>query len=264
MIFTNNLDPILFSLGNFSVHWYGLFFAFGILFSYVFLLRAFKKYDYSLEDLDSLVIYLFFGLLIGARLGEVIFYEPVYYFAHPVDILKIWNGGLASHGAFIGLLIAYALWLKIHKVKFTKYADILVIPIPVTAACVRIGNFFNSEIVGKPTGGNWGVVYKKLGEVFPRHPSQLYEAALCLLTFGVLFFLYKKYYGRAKPLFFMFLFFLMYFGGRFILEYFKDLHGPLPIGFPLSMGQVLSSVPAIAAVIYFAWYYKNRKKSPNL
>ncbi|MBI5754447.1 prolipoprotein diacylglyceryl transferase [Candidatus Peregrinibacteria bacterium] len=258
MIFTNNISPILFSVGGLQVHWYGLFFALGIVFAYVFLMKAFRKHGYPVEHVDSLAIYLFLGLLIGARLGEVFFYEPAYYFAHPVDILKVWNGGLASHGATIGLFVAYFIWLKVHKIKFTKYADLLVIPIPVTAACVRIGNFFNSEIIGKPTDGGWGVVFKKLGETFPRHPSQLYEAVLLLGTFAVLFWLYKKYFGRVKPLFFLFLFFLLYFGGRFLLEYFKDLHGPLPTGFPLSMGQVLSAVPVVVAVAWFAWFYRKK------
>lgn len=259
MLFTNNISPVLFSFGAIQIHWYGLFFALGIVFAYVFYMKEFEKNGYPVEHVDSLAIYLFLGLLIGARLGEVLFYEPGYYFSNPANIIKVWQGGLSSHGALIGLFIAYILWLKVHKIKFTKYADLLVIPIPVTAACVRIGNFFNSEIVGKPVSdGSWGVVFKRLGENFPRHPSQLYEAILCLVTFAVLFYLYKKYYGKRARLFFMFLFFLLYFGGRFILEYFKDLHGPLPAGFPLSMGQVLSVVPALAAVVYFGWLYRKK------
>ncbi len=281
MIFTNNIEPILFSVGGLSVHWYGLFFAAGIVFTYVFLMKAFRRHGYPQEDLDSLAIYLFLGLLVGARLGHVFFYEAEYYLAEPVRILKIWNGGLSSHGATIGLFVAYFIWLKVHKVKFTKYADLIVVPLGVTAACVRLGNFFNSEIIGKPTGAGRGVIFQKLGEAFPRHPVQLYEAAMNLGIFAVLYFMYKKYYGKmaagdsrlhgalasagdsrlhgAKPkLFFLFLFLLMYFLGRFLLEFFKDLHGPLPVNFPLSMGQVLSILPVVVAVGWFVWVYRRR------
>lgn len=269
MIFTNNIEPVLFSAGGLSVHWYGLFFALGIVFTYVFLTRAFKRHGYPQEHLDSLAIYLFLGLLIGARLGHVFFYEAEYYLAGPLRILQIWNGGLASHGALIGLFAAYFIWLKVHKVKFTKYADLIVVPLGVTAAGVRFGNFFNSEIIGKPTDGDWGVIFRKLGETFPRHPVQLYEAVMCLAVFVVMYVMYKKYYrgmaeqapmlrseqaAGAKPkLFFLFLFLLMYFSGRFLLEFFKDLHGPLPADFPLSMGQVLSIVPVVVAAGWFGW-----------
>jgi len=253
MIFTNNIDPIFLSLGGLQIHWYGLFFAAGIVFCYLFLMRNFAKRGYPVELVDSLAIYLFFGLLIGARLGQVFFYEPDYFLANPIEILKVWHGGLASHGAAIGLLIAYLIWLKAHKVKFSKYVDLLVVPMPVAAACVRIGNFFNSEIIGNPTNENYGVIFKKLGEDFPRHPAQLYEGLLCLFTFGVLYFLYKKYYGKLPPMFILFTFIFVYFLGRFGLEYFKDLHGPLPTDFPLSMGQVLSILPVLLAVGYYGW-----------
>lgn len=260
MLFTNNISPVLFSFGAIQIHWYGLFFAAGIVFCYLFLVRAFEKNGYPVKHIDSLAIYLFLGLLIGARLGHIFFYEPDYFLANPVEILKVWHGGLASHGAAIGMLISYLIWLKVNKVKFTKYVDLIVVPMPVAAACVRIGNFFNSEIIGNPTGGNYGVIFKRLGEDFPRHPAQLYEAVLALFTFGVLYFLYKKYYGKLPQLFILFAFLLVYFLGRFILEYFKDLHGPLPTDFPLSMGQVLSILPVLLAVGYYGWVAVSKRK----
>ena len=259
MIFTNNIDPILFSLGGLQVHWYGVFFALGIIFCYLFLTKGFEKHGYPAGHVDSMAIYLFFGLLIGARLGQVFFYEPGYFLENPAEIVKVWKGGLSSHGATIGLLIAYVIWLKVHKIKFSKYVDLIVVPMPIAAACVRIGNFFNSEIIGNPTGSNYGVIFKRLGEDFPRHPAQLYEGALCLFTFGVLYYLYKKYYGKLPQLFILFTFLFVYFGGRFVLEFFKDLHGPLPTDFPLSMGQVLSILPALMAVGWFAFYKRWKK-----
>ena len=254
MIFTNDLSSILFSAGPVEVRWYGLFFAIGIAFNYLFLVWVFKKRNYPIAHLDSLVIYLFLGLLIGARLGHVFFYDASYFLSNPLEIFKVWNGGLASHGAAIGLFVAYLTWTKVHKIKFTKYPDVLVLAMPVTAAMVRLGNFFNSELVGTPTDGTFGVIFKRLGEDFPRHPVQFYEMLLSLAIFAVMFFVYKKYYSKTKPLFFMFLYMLLYFVGRFIVEFWKDQHGVAPEIFGLSMGQILSIVPVIIAVIYFVGF----------
>lgn len=279
MIFTNNLSPILVDFGPIEVRWYGLLFAIGIALNYMILRWIFKREKYKAEHLETLVMFLFFGLVIGARLGEVFFYNPGYYFGEPLEILQIWDGGLSSHGATIGLFLAYLIWCKINKVQFSKYADALVVPVPLTAAMVRIGNFFNSEIVGDPTGGGFGVIFARLGESFPRHPSQLYEALLLLVVFGVLFWIYKgcslrsrfwsalASYGFAMKsagfkklpkLFMLCLFLLLYFGGRFFLEFFKDLKGPLPGDFPLNMGQVLSAIPVLVAVVYFGRLLKRK------
>lgn len=264
MFFTNDLSPVLFSAGPIEVRWYGLFFALGIAFCYLFLVWIFKKRGHPVADLDSLAVYLFFGLLIGARIGHVLFYNAEYFFSNPLEILKVWNGGLASHGAAIGLFIAYFIWMKVHKVGFSKYADLLVLPMPVAAAFVRIGNFFNSEIVGKAAQSDWGVIFKRLGEDFPRHPVQFYEADVSIVIFIVMFLIYKKYYEKTKPLFFMFLYMLLYFAGRFTVEFWKDQEGITPDSFiektGLSTGQVLSILPFLAAVIYFVFFYRKLAK----
>ncbi|MFA7685899.1 MAG: prolipoprotein diacylglyceryl transferase [Candidatus Gracilibacteria bacterium] len=265
MIFVNDLNPELINYGFLQVRWYGMFFLIGILLNYLMMRWAFKRNKYPLEDLDSIVVYLFIGLIVGARLGHIIFYEPQYYLQNPEQILKIWNGGLASHGAAIGLFIAYLTWTIIHKTNFKKYVDILVLGMPITAMFVRIGNFFNSEIVGIKNEG-FGVIFKRLGEDFPRHPAQLYEAFLNFGIFFILFFLYKKYYKKTPQLFYLFLYILLYFVGRFVIEFWKDLHG-LPVEFPLSTGQVLSIFPIVLALGYFGmvvfekYYSKNKKKS---
>src|SRR3989304_5379256 len=216
------------------------------------------KEGYPVSDLESLLICVYLGLVIGARFGEVIFYDPVYYFENPVDIVKIWMGGLSSHGAAIGLLIAYFVWLRIHRVEFRRYADVLVFGVPITAAFVRTGNFFNSEIVGIPTNGRWGVVFKRLGEDFPRHPAQLYEAILCSVIFIVLLVIYLRYFKKTPSLFYVFLFMSRYFSGRFSIEFWKDIHG-LPEGFPLSIGQVLSIFPILIATGYFLIIFPSQK-----
>ncbi len=136
---------------------------------------------------------------------------------------------------------------------------------PVTAAFVRVGNFFNSEIVGKPVGdglisGSWGVIFMRLGEDFPRHPSQLYEAVLCIAVFFILFLAYRRHYRKTPPLFFLFLFMLLYFSGRFVVEFWKDLHG-LPAWMPLSTGQVLSIVPVLISAGYFILAPRHKKRT---
>ncbi len=254
MIFTNDFSPVIFSIGPLDLRWYGVCFVAGLVLTYLTARWAFKKNGFSISALDSLAVYLMLGLIMGARIGHVLFYNFDYFSAHPLEILMIWKGGLASHGAVIGLFIAYFIWIFVHKVRFSKYADALSLSFPLAAMFVRIGNFFNSEIVGVPVKGggsaNFGVIFKRLGEDFPRHPAQLYEAALSFLIFAVMFFLYKRYYKKAPKLFFMFFYMLTYFLGRFFIEYYKDLHA-LPDSFPLSMGQVLSILPVLAAGFYF-------------
>jgi len=257
MVFINDISPELFAYGSFGIRWYSMMFLLGIVLNYIILVYLFKRHKFSINHLDSLVIYLFLGLVIGARLGEVLFYNPSYYLQNPGEILKVWHGGLASHGAAIGLLVTYLLWIKIHKMNFSKFADLLVIPMPLTAMFVRIGNFFNSEIIGTKTDGDYGVIFKRIGEDFPRHPAQLYEAILSLMVFFVLFFTYKKYSKKTPKLFFLFLYILLYFLGRFLLEFFKDIPDPLPAGFLLSMGQVLSIIPIFISLTYFSFlFYK--------
>ena len=256
-MFINNI-PSTFVIGPVEIHYYSLFFAVGVAVNYLILTRLWKGKGWSEKSLDSLVVYLFFGLLIGARLGHIFFYNPAYYFAEPVRILKIWEGGLASHGAMIGLIIAYALfWLKEKKKQqgngriFWEYLDTLVVPMPLTAACVRMGNFFNSEIVGRATDSPLGVVFARNGENFTRHPSQLYECALLLFVFVILLLAYSK---KKRPNgLIVFLFIGIYFLGRFFLEFLKEyqegLESVLPFG--LTMGQALSIIPVLIAIGYF-------------
>lgn len=259
MIFYQDLSPILVDFGALEIRWYGMFFSLGIALNYLILMWIFKREKYPIAHLDSLVIWLFFGLLIGARMGEVFFYEAPYYLENPGEILQIWHGGLSSHGAAIGLFIAFFSWCKKHKLKFSHYADAIVIPMPLTAAFVRLGNFFNSEIVGLPTGGDFGVVFQRLGEDFPRHPAQLYEGLMSLAVFFILFFAYKHRYGIWPKMSFVSMYIVLYFGGRFVTEFWKDLHGPLPENFPISMGQLLSLMP-IGIVICIFFYRKYSKK----
>ncbi|MBL4694619.1 prolipoprotein diacylglyceryl transferase [Candidatus Gracilibacteria bacterium] len=258
-MYINTFEAIALSIGPVQVRWYGMLFALGIFLNYWLLAWIFKKEGISQEKLDSVVMYLFIGLVVGARLGEVLFYNPGFYFSNPWEILKIWKGGLASHGATIGLFVAFWIWAKKYKVRFLKYADLLALGVMVTGAFVRIGNFFNSEIVGIPTGSDYGVVFARLGEDFARHPVQLYEAGLQFGVFAILMAFYLK--GKKKrPGFYLFTLLLLYFGGRIALEYFKARQ-VIPEELPFTMGQLLSVVPVLAALFYFVFY---RPRTNNL
>ncbi len=259
MVFTNNIDPILLTLGSLELRWYGLLFASGLFFAYLVNVWVFKREKLPLADLDSLVLYLFLGVVVGARLGHVFFYDAAYFLSNPIEILRVWNGGLASHGAAIGLVIAIFAWTRIHKKMFAKYSDLLVIGMPLAAGFVRIGNYFNSEIVGKTTDGSFGVVFERLGEDFARHPSQFYEAVLSFAIFGILIFAYKKFYKKMPAFFMTFLFVFLYFLSRFFVEFFKEYQA-LPSSFPLTMGQILSVLPVILATVYFGFIFSKKMR----
>lgn len=156
--------------------------------------------------------------------------------------------------------VAYLLWIWVHKKRFSIYLDFIAIAVPIAAGFVRLGNFFNSEIVGRATDGTWGVVFQKLGEDFPRHPSQLYESGLSFAIFIVLLVVYLKWYKKVPPLFIFFLYIGLYFITRFLVEFWKERH-ILPYDIPLSMGQWLSIVPIVLALGYFIFAYKKHVSS---
>ncbi|MCD6109711.1 prolipoprotein diacylglyceryl transferase [bacterium] len=258
-MFVQNISREITTFGGLTLRWYGLMFVIGLLINYFFTRWVFKREKYPLDYFDTVALFLFIGMVIGARLGHVFFYDASFYLSHPIEILKIWKGGLASHGAAIGLLVAYLLWIKFQHVKFTKYIDVLVLGMPITAGFVRIGNFFNSEILGKPTDGTWGIVFKKLGEDFPRYPTQFYEAGLSFGIFFILFWVYLKFYKKLPPMFIMFLYVFLYFLTRFIVEFWKERQA-FTYDIPLSMGQWLSIIPVLLAVFYFVYIAVRKKK----
>ena len=263
-MFYHNISPILIEIGPLIIRWYGLIFALGLLLAYFFIRWVFKREKFNLEHLDIIVLYLFLGLFIGARLGHVFFYEPSYYLSDPIEIIKVWKGGLSSHGAAIGVFMAYLIWTRVYRVNFKKYASLLVLGFPIVSCSVRIANFFNSEIIGRSTSGNWGVVFQRLGEDFPRHPTQFYEAGLSFIIFIVLFLVYRKYSDKLPPYFILFLYILLYFSTRFLIEFWKVRH-TIPDSFPLSMGQILSIIPVLIAIGYFVYLLKKSlKKDQNM
>lgn len=235
---TWNLDPVLLDLGPFELRYYGLFFAGSLFLAYLLARHMVKLKKLSVDRLDELVIYLVLSLVIGARLGHVFFYEWDYYKANPEMILQIWRGGLSSHGAAIGVLVGYGLFLWRNKVKIFDYADIVVVAAALPVAFIRLGNFFNSEIVGRPTDLPWGVVFERVDSI-ARHPSQLYEFFMGLIILALLYPLWLHTYKKQKPGFFFGLFFILYFSLRFLVEFVKEypLHEDL---LNLTTGQLLS------------------------
>jgi prolipoprotein diacylglyceryl transferase len=247
MIYWNpDPDLIVIPLINHPIKWYGFFFVIGFLFGYYYVQNDFKKYTNNpLKLTDKLLWYILAGTIIGARLGHVLFYEPLSYLKHPLEILKIWNGGLASHGGTVG--VALALWLFVHNNKkeypgltFLKVLDIVCIPTALVAFFIRLGNFFNQEIIGTPTDLPWAVIFGSPfdgSSIVPRHPSQLYEGLAYLATFFFLLYLKRK---NLKPGALIGWFFTLVFTSRFFIEYTKEIQ-PAPIDQSiLQMGQWLS------------------------
>lgn len=256
-MFTWNVDPELFILGPFHVRWYGLLFSLAFLSSFAIMVWIFRKEKKSDELLNRLFLYVFVGVVAGARLGHCLFYSPGYYLSNPIEILKVWEGGLASHGAAIGIILALLLFA--HRTKgmtFLWVADRVAVVIPLAAIFVRIGNFINSEILGLPTDVPWAVVFSRVDNV-PRHPVQLYEAITYLIIFLVMIFLYRKSWGRqAGRLTGSML--TMLFSMRFILEFFKTGQSTLDPSMPITMGQLLS-IPLVAFGI---WLIARKQKEP--
>lgn len=246
-----NADPILLQLGPLAIHWYGVLFAGGFLLGYQIIQWIYRREGYPTDQLDKLLTYIFVGTVVGARLAHVVFYEPDYYFSQPLEILKIWKGGLASHGGAFGVLMAILLFVRQHPQTGTLWLmDRLAIPTALTGCFIRLGNFMNSEIVGIPTGGNWGVVFERI-DALPRHPVQLYESLCYFVIFVLLLQLYRRQ-GMQRPGFGFGLFMILVFGCRLVLEFFKTPQADYEAGNLITVGQWLS-VPFILLGLFCVW-----------
>lgn len=247
---TWNVDPVIFSLGSIHVRWYGLLWALGIWFTLIITQKLFKHEKLPDKWTDNLFIYTVLGAILGARLGHCLFYNPGHYLANPQEILFIWQGGLASHGGAIGIVISTYLFDK----KFSKKGliwvfDRLVIGVAVCGAMIRLGNLMNSEIYGGPTTLPWGFIFVRDHQVLPMHPTQIYEAIYCLITFGITYWLYWKRdaYKRTGLIFGVFL--IGIFLSRFLVEFIKNNQESFEDGMFFNMGQLLS----IPFIIWGVW-----------
>ena len=239
-----SVDPEIFSIGPVSVRYYGLLFMSGFILGYWMFTKFFKREGLPLTLLDTLLYLLLGCTLVGSRLGHVLFYQPEYYLANPVEILKVWEGGLASHGGTIAIMIGMWWFVKKygrkHDFGYIWLLDRLAVAVCFAAAFIRLGNLMNSEIYGNPTNLPWGFIFELRGETLPKHPTQLYEA-LCYLGTGIILScLYWFRLDKIKQGLLLGIFFIGIFASRFLIEYVKEPQVSFEEGMILNMGQILS------------------------
>jgi len=252
-----DVSPILLQLGSLEIRWYGLLLAGGFFLSYLTLGKIMKKEGLSQEFLDKFAFSTVVCTVVGLRLGHVLFYEPEYYFARPLEILMVWQGGLASHGAVIGIISFVLYFTYKNKVPVLWLFDRLAAVIPIAAGLVRIGNLMNSEIYGTPTDVPWAFVFVR-DDMLPRHPSQIYEALVYLSLFVFFLWYYKKLSGKIPAGRFTGIILAVIFTARFFIEFVKDVQVDFEASMMLNMGQWLS-IPfmIIGAAL---WIYSYKKK----
>ncbi|MCT4635670.1 MAG: prolipoprotein diacylglyceryl transferase [Rickettsiales bacterium] len=257
-----NIDPVILSISNtpLKITWYSLSYLAGILLSWIYikhLNKLNKTNPLETKKIDDLITYIIIGIIIGGRLGYVLFYDFFLYLSNPLQILRTWEGGMSFHGGLLGVIIASYIFCRIHKVEFFRVMDLLACATPIGLFLGRIANFINGELYGRTTEVAWGVIFPN--QILPRHPSQLYESLLeGLILFLILFFLYdkiRKFKGMASGLFL-----LLYSLFRGLIENYRepDLH----IGFvfaKITMGQLLS-IPMILAGSYIIYYSIKHKQ----
>ena len=251
-----NMNPVAFSFGSIRVFWYGILFASAILAGLEFMKWVYRIEGKNEEDLESMFLYITIGIVVGARLGHCIFYDPSYYLANPMKIFAVWEGGLASHGGGSGVILALYLFAKKHKLNYLWLLDRVAIPTALFGFFVRMGNFMNSEIVGKPADVPWAIIFQRV-DMLPRHPAQLYEAVSYLSIFLLLTFIYKTKRTVLKNGFIFGLFLTLIFTARFLIEFVKVKQADYDTSFlMMSTGQALSIPFLIIGVIIMLWSLK--------
>lgn len=239
------VDPRLVKVGMFEVRYYGLLWALGLVLGFLLMLRFARKEAFPEDLVYDLALYGTVGGVLGARLGHCLFYDFAYYSQDPWAVFRIWEGGLASHGGAIGVIIAVLLLAKKYKVHALWVFDRLVVPLALLAALIRLGNFFNSEIYGVETSLPWGTIFLRNQEVLPKHPTQLYEMLAYLIVFASLYWLYTRRERIRNTRGMLLSFFLLgVFIARFLLEFIKEDQSSFEANMLLNMGQWLS-VPFI-------------------
>lgn len=245
----HNIDPVIFRIGPFTMRWYGLMYVFGFASSYLLAVYQLKKKVVAITraQLDDLYFYLILGLIVGARLGYVIFYNLGFYIENPLEIFILWHGGMSFHGGLIGSFLAGYIFMRRKKIRFFSIADLIIPTCPPGLMFGRIGNFINGELFGKPSDVPWAMIFPQGGTV-PRHPSQLYEAFLEGLVLFIILWIYKGYKKREGDVFALFL--ILYGAFRIFCEFFREPDLPLGyiLGF-LSMGQTLSVAMIVAGLL---------------
>ncbi len=256
-----DVNPEIFRVGSFAVRWYGLLFASSFVVGYFIMEKIFKNENLSIEVLDRLTIYMAVGTIVGARLGHCLFYEPSYYLSHPLEILMIWHGGLASHGAAIGILTAIWLFARKEKKDYTWVLDRIAIVVALSGFFIRMGNLMNSEIYGIETTVPWGFVFLRNGEVVPKHPTQIYEGLVYLLIFVLLYRIYWAKKGEHIQGILISLECILIFTARFFIEFLKEDQVAFERTMKLNMGQWLSIPFILLGIAGLYWSIKRNKRA---
>ena len=292
---TWNVDPVLFHLGALQVRWYGLMWAMGFFFGYFVMRNIYRHEKVSDDWMDKLLIYMLVFTVIGARLGHCLFYEPKEYLAHPLDMLKIWEGGLASHGGAIGILVC--LWIYVRRynksvkkkeekqrISYIWILDRIVVAVCLVGAFIRVGNVMNHEIYGTPTSLPWGFVFLRGAEQFcgtfdnytpcnawdapcppsewlPCHPTGIYEAFFCLVAMGILLWMYyKRDLGNRQPGLMFGTFLIIIFGSRICIEFLKNVQVDFERNMVFDMGQWLSIPFVIVGIVMIVWSFRHKER----
>ena len=259
-----NPDTELCRFLGLPIRYYSLMWMVGLVAAYFIVRKLYRDRGIKDETFEPLFFYCFIGILIGARLGHCIFYEPEYYLTsgkHFIEMLlpirfmpqggikMVGYSGLASHGGTIGIIIAMIMYCHKYKVKILECIDMVCVATPLTAACIRLGNLMNSEIVGKPTGTDWGFIFVQNGEDFARHPAQLYEAIAYIIIFIAILLIYRRHKEKIGTGFYFGFCIAAIFAFRFFIEFCKEVQVDFEEGMALDMGQLLS-IPFVVAGVW--------------
>ena len=266
MLVHPQFDPVAFHIGPLAVRWYGLMYLVGfVLFVILGKHRARQNLltGWHPRDVDDMLFFGVFGVILGGRLGYVLFYKPGYYVQHPLEIFALWQGGMSFHGGLIGVLLALALFAHRRHKRWLDVTDFVAPLAPLGLAAGRLGNFINGELWGRPTDVPWAMVFPQV-DTLPRHPSQLYELGLEGLALFVILWIYAR---RRRPVGAVSGLFLIGYGAaRFFVEFFREPDAFLGVlAFGLSMGQWLSLPMIGAGIALMVWaYWRAGKTQPTL
>ena len=292
---TWNVDPVLIHLGSLEIRWYGLLWALGFFIGYFVMRRIYKREKMAEDSLDKLLVYMLVFTVVGARLGHCLFYEPDYYLSNPLRMLAVWEGGLASHGGAIGILIGLWLYVRnynkskkektdLQRINYIWIMDRIVVAVCLVGALIRVGNVMNHEIYGTPTSLPWGFVFLRGAEQFcgtvdnytacnawdapcppsewlPCHPTGLYEAFFCLVAMGILLWMYyKRDLGHKQPGLMFGTFLIIIFGSRILIEFLKNVQVEFERDMTFDMGQWLSIPFVLLGIGMIVWSFVHRRK----
>ena len=260
-----DVDPFIFQIplpeflggGSRPIAWYGILWAMVFIVGYYIMKKIYKKEKLNDDQLDQLLIYMLIFTIVGARLGHCLFYEPGYYFSNPIKFLYVWEGGLASHGGAIGILIGLYIYAKKINKPYLWILDRIVVPAAIGGAFIRTGNLMNSEIYGEPTTLPWGFKFVRdypigmpIEDIPACHPTQIYEALFCIAVFiYLLYAYYKQNMADRRPGFMFGIFLIVVFGSRIMIEFIKNHQVDFEDNMFLDMGQLLS-IPFLIAGIW--------------